>query len=212
MNRVGKTKSIFWTCVLLALSLGVSGCIVGAIMSGPQTYDIKAQYLGLQGKRVAVLVAADEYILFTQPKAEELISSAIATELAGNVIDVRVANPAQVLEFMRSNPYWTTMPYSELITMLEVDRLMVVDLSDYRLNEPGNQHIWRGNISANVLVIEGDSPDPDQAAFEAQIISLFPDNRAVGLVNADRSTVELATLQLFAVQVGHLFYDHEVTK
>lgn len=197
----------------LGLVLTQSGCWLAATaFGGEKTYKVQAQYRGLQGKTVAVLVAADEYVLFTQPRAPQLLIQAVSRELAAHVEDIRVVNPQRVAAFQQQNPYWSTTPYTRLIEELDVDRLVVVDLAEYRLHEPGNKHVWRGVITASVSVAEAERSDPDQLAFSTQVRALFPEDRQLGLVNADREQVELATLKLFALKVGRVFYNHEVRK
>ena len=203
----------FAALLLSAVTLTQPGCWFAATaFGGEKTYRVDARYTGLENRSVAVLVAADEYLLFTQPRAPQLIGQAVSNEIASNVEGVTVANPRQVAAFQARNPYWSTTPYAELIEQLDVDRLVVVDLAEYRLHDPGNKHVWRGVIAAGVVVAEADRPDPDQLAFEASVRAQFPENREVGVVNADRETIELATLKLFAVEVGRLFYDHEVRR
>lgn len=197
----------------LGLVLTQSGCWLAATaFGGEKTYKVQAQYRGLQGKTVAVLVAADEYLLFTQPRVSQLLIQAVSRELAAHVEDIRVVNAQRVAAFQQQNPYWSTTPYTRLIDELDVDRLVVVDLAEYRLHEPGNKHVWRGVITASVSVAEAEQSDPDQLAFSTQVRTLFPEDRKVGLVNADREQVELATLKLFVLKVGRVFYNHEVRK
>ena len=199
--------------VLLALAATQGGCWLAATaFGGEKTYVVEPQYTGLRGESLAVLVAADEYLLFTQPRAPQILSRAISNEIAAHVAGVRVANPQQVAAFQARNPYWTTTPYTDLIQRLEVDRLIIVDLAEYRLHEPGNKHVWRGVIAAGVSVAEAERPDPDQLAFSTTVRASFPEGREIGLVNADTETVELATLKLFARRVGRLFYEHKIKK
>lgn len=201
------------TLLLLTVMLSQSGCWLAATaFGGEKTYKVPAQYRGLEDRKVAVLVAADEYLLFTHPRVPQLVIQAVSRELAAHVEGVRVVNPRRVASFQQQNPYWSTTPYTKLIEQLDVDRLVVIDVGEYRLHEPGNKHVWRGVISASVSGAEAERGDPDQLAFSTQVRALFPEDRELGIVNADREQVEFATLKLFARNVGRVFHDHEVKK
>lgn len=211
------SRSIALRLLLAVMLLGVvltqSGCWLAATaFGGEKTYKVQAQYRGLEGKTAAVLVSADEYLLFTQPQVPQLLIRAVSRELAAHVDDIRVVNPRRMAAFQQRNPYWSTTPYTRLIEELEVDRLVIVDLAEYRLHEPGNKHVWRGVITASVSVAEAEQSDPDQLAFSTQVRALFPEDRELGLVNVDREQIELGTLKLFSLKVGRVFYDHEIKK
>ncbi|MFW5681426.1 MAG: hypothetical protein ACOC1G_00325 [Phycisphaeraceae bacterium] len=199
--------------MLMPVLFTQSGCWLAATaFGGEKTYKVQAQYRGLEGKTAAVLVSADEYLLFTQPQVPQMLIQAVSRELAAHVDNIRVVNPRRVAAFEQRNPYWSTTPYTRLIEELEVDRLVIVDLAEYRLHEPGNKHVWRGVINASVSVAEAEQSDPDQLAFSTQVRALFPEGRELGLVNADREQIELGTLKLFSLKVGRVFYDHEIRK
>ena len=199
--------------MLLAVLLTQSGCWLAATaFGGEKTYKVQAQYQGLEGQTAAVLVAADEYLLFTQPQVPQILTRAVSRELAAHVDNIRVVNPQRMAAFQQRNPYWSTTPYTRLIEELDVDRLVIVDLAEYRLHEPGNKHVWRGVITASVSVAEAEQSDPDQLAFSTQVRALFPEDRKLGLVNVDREQIELGTLKLFSLKVGRIFYDHEIRK
>lgn len=198
---------------VLVLMTATPGCWLAATMfGGEKAYQVEAQYAGLRGQTVAVMVAADEYLLFTQPRIREAVGRAVSGELAANVEGVTVANPARVTAFQEANPYWATTPYTELIDAIGAQRLVVIDLAEYRLHEPGNKHVWKGVAAGGVSVVEADRPDPDRLAFETAVRVEFPENTELGLIDANRQAVELATLKLFSKRVGRLFYDHEVRR
>ena len=101
------------------------------------------------------------------------------------------------------------MPYSKLIEALDVDRLIIIDLIDYRTHEPGNRHIWQGVISANVGVVERKSLDPDSFAYYQNVSAVFPEDIAVGVVNASDEQIQLGMLTLFSKNTVNLFHKHE---
>ncbi len=196
-------------CLLLTGCQGL-GWLGEGMGGGKKKIDVEARYLGLDNQSVAVLVSADEYILAQYPNADLSVCSAVTRKIAANVPGVTVTGPAQVMTFQQSNPYWSTLPFDELVAKLNVQRIVLIDLIEYRTHEPGNAHVWQGLVSANVGVIEADAADPDRMAINETVSAKFPENSDIGLLNTDDQTVELGMLQLFARDASGLFYDHQI--
>ncbi len=201
--------------VCLTATLAASGCnVVGYALSplrdAERTVTVKAAYTGLENQRVAILVDADEYTLFAHPHAQRLVAEAVGRELKNNVPGVSVTDPAQIEKFQRNNPAWISVPYRDLFGQLDVDRLVFIELVEYRMHEPGDRYVWQGVIVANVGVAEAEASNPDQLAFLTTVSTKYPPDRALGVLEADEQTMELATLKTFSVDVGNLF--HEYTK
>ncbi len=199
-------------CLLGLMTLiPAAGCQLAAfVMPRETTYDVKAQYLGLENKSVAVIVAADEFTLYRYPRARYFTSAAVSSAIQAAVPGVSLVDPRQITAFQEQQPYWTTMPYSQLANALGVERLIVIDLADYSTHEPGNMHIWRGVMSGNVAVIEADAADPDDITVSFDIAVQFPETGAVGLLDESDETMQLGMLKLFARNTARLFHDHEV--
>jgi hypothetical protein len=204
--------------MLLLISALLTGCAAagwlaqGAAGNGKKKIKVKAQYHNLENKRVAVMVCADEYTLFEFPGAPLKVSQFISGKIASNIPGTWLMNPREVIDFQNANPYWATLPYGELIRKMDVERLVIIDLVEYRTHEPGNSHVWQGVITGNVGVVEAEAADPDNFTFYTTVHALFPEESKVGMLNSDDETVELGMLATFARDGAGLFYDHEVIK
>ncbi len=201
---------------LLAL-LSLSGCqVLGWAAHGVAGAEKKvwhdAQYEGLAHQSVAVLTSADEFVLHRNPSVTLDVSRAVAADLAERVPGVRLADPQQVHEFTQKNPYWNTLPYGELLKKLSVQRIVHMDLVQYTLHEPGNQHVWRGVAVSNVNVAAADAPDPNNLLYTNTLKVVFPPDRAVGVLDADDRTIHLGLLVLLGDETAKLFYRHQKTQ
>ncbi len=194
--------------VLSALCLHGTGC--GAMPGEKKMIDVKAQYLGLAGQRVAVLTSADPHLLHEYPKATLVINKAITARIAKHVPGVTTTIPDEIDAFQKQNPYWENMRYGELAEKLGVDRVVLVDLIEYQTHEPGNAYIWQGLVTANIGVIDADSRDPDNFVFQNTVQARFPEKSDIGLVDSDNDTIQLGLIYLFSRRGGGLFYDHQV--
>ena len=175
----------------------------------PSPLQVKAEYHGLQNQKVAVLVDANQALLFEHPLAQLEVCQVVSQRLAGNVAGITIVDARQVVDFQNRNIYWTTVPYSQIAQRLGVNRLVIIELTDYRLHEPGNVNVWRGVISAHVAVVEADGPRPDDLIYDAAVTVAYPPDRPLGILNSDQRTIRLATLDLFARAAAGKFYDHK---
>ncbi len=211
-------RSLFVAKVaLLVVSLALAGCqAIGwaahGMSGGVTKQQVKAQYLGLQNKTIAVVVAADDFTLFRYPEAPFKTCRAISARISDEIPGARVVDPRQIVRFQKDNPYWNTLLLSDLLKRLGVERLVYVDLVEYETHEAGNQHVGQGKIVANVNVLESDAAsrglDPDQFAFSAAVQSLYPEEHGFGVIEADMQSLELAIVSVFSRDTVRLFRDH----
>jgi len=201
---------------LLWMTMLTSGCNI--IAWGAQAFrdddkpiDVAAQYTGLADKRVAVMVSADDYTLFRFPRSTARVCEVVSIGIANNVPGVAVSLPREISKYQHRNPYWITSQPSRLIDALGVDRLVVIDLNEYRTHDQGNRSVFRGSISATVSVYEADEEDPDNSTFQQQVQAQFPEGSAFGVIsdNTEEAQVETAVLKLFTLRAAGLFYDHQ---
>ena len=197
-----------------AALLHLPGCeVVGAPFAafdneqGPQ--PVAAQYTDLAGRKVAVLVGLDELTRYRFPEATRGLANGMTRSIAQNVVGVTVVPTRDTLAFQEKHPYWSAMPPSRLLTSLGVERLIVVDVAEYRTQEPGNQFLWRGVIDALIAVYEAESLDPDDKAYEQRVRAEWPEGTTVGLTEGDDATMQAAALSTFILRGAGIFYDHE---
>lgn len=191
------------------------GCVVGALVGGMMesyrrtgTRKVEAEYPELANKSVAVVVAADRVVQAEHPGLLARVTSAVSLRLSSQA-GARVVNPAGVLEFLYNHPRWPALPYSELAKSLGAETLLVVDLYEFRLHEPGNAWLWEGRAAGRIDVIETAGALPDDSSFSRDVSVKFPDGSG-----HDRS--EFTETQVLSVltsrlidRISWLFYDHQ---
>lgn len=201
---------------LLALPIGLGGCVVGELVGGMiqserrnSTKTVEAEYTGLAGKNFAVVVSADRVIQADHPEVIVRLTNEIGNRLAKEAGASGFVPGASVLQFQYSNPRWVAMTMGELAQALGVERLVYVDLVEYRLNDPGNSYLWQGVAAGQVGVVEADSSFPDEFAFQKQIKVGFPDQDGLGPADFPRTAVNTALANRFTDRASWLFYKHE---
>jgi len=191
------------------------GCIaagiasaVGANIEKNKQIEVLAKYRGLENKSVAVLAHTDQRSAYEYPTAIPNVVGNVASELTQNVAGVRVMDPRYSITWMHQTPGWPTAPLADLANELDVDRVVVIDIYEYRLNPLGNSFLWDGVAGANIGIVERDGIDPDSYAEEFQVIAKFPDMEGIGKAQAGPREIEIGLQKTFVDMVAYLFYDH----
>jgi hypothetical protein len=197
--------------------LGLGSCqIVGGALDSYEresTREIKAEFRGLEGKTFAVVVSADRFIQSDYPdivdylttKVTERLSAPTARPSPGGYVPAR-----EVLTYLYDHPGWSSKPMAEIAKGLGgVERIVLIEVSEFRLREPGNQYEWDGVASGTVAVVSLDSNIPDEYAFQKAVTVKFPDKKGYGPEQMSQSAVMTALAMRFVDRTSWCFYDHD---
>lgn len=200
---------------LLALPLQMSGCIVantigamGAAEEAQKLVETMPRYSGLENKTVAVVVEADYSTMFEYPNLVTYVASGVTMRIARWVPGVQVLDPTVVLNWQYNKPNWNTLPYGEIAKQLNVDRVVFVEILEYRLHPPGNRYLWDGQSVARVGIIETDGIDPDTFADTYDVTAKFPAIEGVTAENATQTQIETGLLVELVKRNAWLFHLH----
>ena len=206
-----------WTILGLIALAGstLAGCEAAYLLGGmAQNFDYSKQievlskYDGLENQSVAVIVQSDMATMYEHPDLEYSIAIGIAGRIQKEVPGVKVVDPRRVHTWKFRTPQWSSMPMGEIATQLDVDRLVHVDIYEYRLHPPGNRYLWDGVCAANVGVIERGGYDPDTFVDSFNVESRYPDLEGVGRENASPSQIQSGVLVPFVQRTAWLFHTH----
>ncbi len=193
-----------------------AGCqlfgLVGAMAEsahrqGTTTYP--ADYTGLEGHSYAVVISADRMIEADHPGITTRLTQIIDRDLHANAGATAHIPPGRLISYLYANPGWQALPRGELGEQLGVDRLIIVELIEYRLHEPGNRYTWNGVASGIVEVYEIDSSLPDDPIYEHSIAVRFPDKEGMLEEELPRNVVTSELSRRFGQRVAWLFFEHE---
>ncbi len=188
--------------------LGAAGIVGSAIHEAGST-EILAEYSGLRGETAAVVVYMDQYLRATDPRLTNRLTNAVTRELIRPEVGLAGVVPgALVLEFQYENPAWSTWSYQELCDEFTVSRLIVVELYEYRLHEPGNRYVWDGRAAARVGVYESGTGS-NEFAYRNDLAVRFPDQMGTLETEMSRGAVSANLEQRLVNRITWLMYDHE---
>jgi hypothetical protein len=152
--------------------------------------------------------APDYATLVEHPTVVGQITANVAVRIARHVKGATVLPPGEVLNWQYRTPQWRALAHGEVAKELGVDRLVYIDLYEYRLNPVGNSYLWDGVAGANIGVIEADGLAPDEFVYTTNVVERFPDQEGVGRESARREDIERGLLTLFVQRSSWLFYRH----
>jgi hypothetical protein len=197
---------------LLAAAVASPGCqIVGAMAASAHrsgSHEVKAKYRGLEDKTFAVVVSADRSIQADHPDIVITLTREISRRLAADAGASGYVPPNEVLAFQFQRPNWVAMTPQQLAEEFGVQRLVYLDLAEYRLTDPGNPYVWKGVAIGSVSVTEADGSMPSLFAFRESIRVTYPDAEGVSPLEQPRDTVKLALTTRFVQRASWLFFDH----
>lgn len=229
------------TCRSLAMasvvkSILAAGAIVGVVLlAGCQAFGvfavmadayertgsstIPAQYDGLRGKRVAVVVYTDMATAMDDPELITRVGANVSAVLAGTPeagiggeFGGGVINPMAVRNFQVSNPSWPAWSFGDIAKALGAERLVWVEIHTHRLHEPGNDYTFAGTMAGRVAVVEsGEFVDEyvDDFAFESEVAVRFPDGEGYTKGDLTSGQVRSVLEKRFIDRVTWLFFEHE---
>lgn len=219
-RRTARTLGYTLGTVAAGLALlAIPGCIAGTLIGGmAESYrrtgssTKPAEYVGIESKTFAVVTTAGRSIQAEYPGLIARVTAEINNRIANpdNGAGATAYIPSRdLLAELYNRPEWPALPPGEVADMLGVERLIYIELIEYRLNEPGNKYLWDGLAAGTVAVYEADSAVPDDPIFERAIRVSFPDGTGYGPGELPREAVNTALSNRFIDRCAWLFYEHE---
>jgi hypothetical protein len=205
-------------CLLIAFA-AAGGCNIvgfgGALVESykrSSTHSVAEEYDGLRGRSFAVIVTSDRMLQGSHPTLLPRLTSRITQRLVEQqtlIGATAFVPPMTLLEFQLSNPNWVAWGYDRLAEELGVERLIVVELFDYRLHEIGNEYLWDGLAAARVGVVESDGLGSGDFVFSKEIQVRYPNQTGLGPQDMRLNQVQGMLENRFIDRVTWLFYKHE---
>ncbi len=213
----GHSLKLVSACLLCSCVFMASCSSLGALVGGmADSYrrttprSIAPDYLGLKGKSFAVLVTADRMIESQHPGIATELTGRISERLREHAEASGYVPPAITVGYMANNPGWLTRTHAELAKDLGgVDRLIIVELTDFSTNEMGNQYIWDGVAGGTLGVAETDGSLANDFSYQKSIRVKFPDKSGTSSSDMGRDLVVGALLERFVDRCTWLFYQHD---
>ena len=198
--------------VLAVGCLCLAGCQAMAmpfLMWGEEpTKTVPAEFPHLEGKKVAILVWADNDTLFEFRNVQLELSEYVAAALKANIKKLDLVPNRSVIDYQRSDADWDRKPPAQVGANLGAQRVLMIELTQYTTREPDSPHLYRGRISANVKIYDT-SVANSSPTYKSTIETIYPPGAAAECGSSDTS-VRDAAMRGFAADVCGRFHDRKV--
>jgi hypothetical protein len=206
-----------WAVGLLLLAAAVgTGCDATAhalwvLWPGAREREVPAEFAGLKGKTVAIVVYCDNRVAYEHPQVQLTLSSAVAGRLRKHVKDVRIVDPGRVVNYQLQNIYWDEMDKTELGKVFAADYVLFIALVEFSTREPGALHLYHGRINAQAALYQTSLAERKARVWQAPAIRIqHPEDSSVGLPGESNRQVRDLIEGKFADVLAKKFYDHKV--
>lgn len=207
--------------LLLAAGLpAMGGCNVAAyllyLIAPPEEHEktVEAEYKGLDGHSLAIVVYADQKVQYEYPQAREHISRSIAgrfqsEQVRKKIKNLRIIEPTTVLAYQDQHISWDTMDKTELGKVFGADFVLFVTLVEFTTREPGSMSLYRGIITAEVSLYKTSLEERESRVgkrFDIRVV--HPEDRPGGVSAANDLVIRRNTVWLFSGKLVKKFYKH----
>jgi hypothetical protein len=209
-------------CLLLTLLLSLlplcGGCnVVGFVTYAAPPPIVEAQYTGLAGKRVSVMVWADRGIRIDWPTLQLDLGAAIQQKLAKETEKKKPLEgasfpytPRSVARFQEDHPETEFDPIERTAARIGVDRLVYVEVEQFATRSTTSDELFRGASVASVKVVEV-IEKVGRIAYEESEIQVFfpPTGPTEGTIRGSDYQMYLGTVNALADRVVQRFVPYQ---
>jgi hypothetical protein len=201
-----------WVLLLCPAGLGCNLVSLPFVLFAPEpTKKVNAEYAHLKGKKVLILVWAEQATLYEYPHVQLEVASAVRYSLKEKFKDIEIVSPTDVDRYMKSHPDWSTEHPSRLGRQQKADLVMMVELLEFTTREPGSPGLFRGRVRARVTVYDLTQHEEQPKGIALKPAeAIYPPDKPIGVLRADDRTIRAETYKEFGRVVAEKFYDHEV--
>lgn len=202
--------------LLLLMMLSASGCGLGSVLAKGIPQNTKAQYSGLAGQTVGILVWADRGIMIDWGTISLDLANSLQDKLTSSKAEeVKGTNwpypPASYVKYMRDHPQLESAPITELAPKFGVSRMIYVEVQNFRTRSSSELELFRGEAMMSLKVIEIDPSGAARTAYsEDNIKAVFPIWAPVdGVPSIGDNKTYNGTVDEMATQVAYRLTTHE---
>ena len=206
-----------WACRLLIVAAvsQLAGCTtlgyVLYLFAPDPTEMVEAEFSGLEDHRIAIVIFADQQVLYEYPFVRLTLSAAVSSELQRHLANVEVVDPACVIRYQDERLSWDAIEKTKLGHDLGADRVLYLALVQYTTREAGSLQIFRGRIYAEASLYDVSLDESAARIWDCPEIRVtYPQDSPVGIPGDDDRGIRADTEQRFAEALVRKFREHEV--
>jgi hypothetical protein len=204
---------------LATLFIALGGCAIFGYVASALPKHVPAQYAGLKGQSVAVMVWTEPGLRIDWgTKLQIDLASAVqkklqaqatnkADELEGTTFPV---NPLSVVRYQRDHPEIQAMPITQVAPKFGVSRVVYIELTQFSTQSSDAVALYRGSAIANLRAVEINGDQATIGYSEDNIQAVFPPKSPLeGSPNGSTETMYAGTLDQLSTAIAQKFYTYD---
>lgn len=212
-------KAGCWLALCASLLVAGSGCaLFGYAASVIPPAPIAAAYNGMAGQSVAVMVWVDRGTRIDNPTLRLDIANGVHQKLIAAQKDEKKelalttfpVEPRSIARYQLEHPEIEVKPIAEVAPIINVSRVIYIELTDFQTRPDASLDLYRGVMSASVKVVEVDDKGKAKVSFDKGDVRVtFPKKSpSEGIPASSDLKIYQGTLDEFTKAVAELFYTH----
>jgi hypothetical protein len=193
---------------------------IGMLASRATPHYIEAEYKGLAGQTVGVMVWPDRGVRTDNPflqldvaagvqkKLGEVQTAVKPDELKDTTFPLRADS---LVRYQEDHPELAELSVEDMAARFNVSRMIYIEVTDFSTRSEASSELYRGTIIGNVKVIEISNDGKAKVAYEEDDIrAIYPkDSPKEGLPDGNDTKIYQGTLDLFTTAMTFRFFKHE---
>jgi hypothetical protein len=205
---MARIRSLWCASLALTLACSLSGCWLGGAYERTQGKPVASEYKGLAGHTAVIVVYVPDGLVNNYPRAAREVMDFFRVELLKGVPNVRLVSLDRVEDWQRSTD-WIKLSDKDVANHFGVDRVIRIEMVEYRTKEPGVEGYVKGRINANCRVVEVVKGETPRIGWERRgITAEWPTESNMEMLRINENVVRMRTLEMFAQTLAKAFYDH----
>lgn len=184
--------------------IGSTGCIgaMAQLLYVIKGHKSPADFAGLEGKRVAVVVVSDASA-YGPDTLTYAVSKIVSMDLSNNVKDITVIPPTEIEEWMDTKG-WDQTDFQDLGKGVGAEMVLAIEVGSYTIHDGATLYKGQSELSVSVHDMESGGILFSQGP-EAYV---FPANGRPAIQTTPRQFEQMYLAKL-TTKVSRLFYAHD---
>jgi hypothetical protein len=211
--RAAARNAVFGLFLLSVVALA-GGCqALGAIASVAPESE-KAQYAGLAGQSVAIMVFVDRGVLLDYPDLQLDLANTIQSKLQANKAPelkgtTYPLEPRSIVRYQKDHPELDALDVRDVAPRFNVTRVIYIEVNDFGTRSEIATELYRGSINASIKVLAVADGKATVAYNESNITETYPPKAPPqGLPNTNDTEVYQGIVDNFSLDVSERFATH----
>ena len=217
MKQAPPQKIKLLTLLALAvLSVGLSGCSLLRYLAYMVAPEGKGQWVPAEtealteGKKVLVLVYADENIQYRHDQLARYNTAAAVAEQMESKLKVDPVEPWAVETFQANHLGWTDLHLTRIGQRFGAEFVLYIELQEFTIQAEESGELLQGRMDANasLYTVDRSNPEVSELLWQDKLQVVYPPNHPVVAEMGASDGIRRETYRLFAEKLVKHFYGH----